>query len=170
MKNNSKNYVIAISLVLLTFVMRLVPHLANFTPLFTIGIFSAVFFKNRLYSILLPIIAMLISDIFLGFYTEVWAIYLSMLVAQWISFDLAKSDKKSLFATANFVAPTIFFILSNFAVWITWYSHDFIGLSECYINALPFYGITVVSTFLYSYLFYGIYKINFKHSLKIQEN
>ncbi|MGC8734097.1 MAG: DUF6580 family putative transport protein [bacterium] len=32
-----------------------------------------------------------------------------------------------------------------------------VGLSECYISALPFYGATLVSTFAFSFLIWGVF-------------
>ena len=46
----------------------------------------------------------------------------------------------------------IFFIVSNFGVWLIGniYTTDLQGLINCYILALPFLGNTILSTILFS--------------------
>jgi hypothetical protein len=152
-----KNIILSIALIAFVIITRLLPHISNFTPIFAIGIFAAYTFKNRWISILLPISAMFLSDIFLGFYSEIWAVYTSMAIAHFTNYKFAQSNKAKNIAISSFVAPTIFFILSNLAVFASWYPHTIVGLSECYISALPFYGATLVSTFAFSFLIWGVF-------------
>ena len=52
----------------------------------------------------------------------------------------------------------LFFLITNFQVWImsSGYSKSLSGILECYTLAIPFFGMTLLSTFFYSYiLFYG---------------
>ena len=53
-----------------------------------------------------------------------------------------------------------FFIITNFAVWAMdgHYPMTLEGLIACYIAAIPFYGNTLLSTALFSALFFGIAK------------
>jgi hypothetical protein len=144
-------------LVIFVIILRLIPHLSNFTPIFAIGIFAAYSFKNKWISIALPLTSMLISDIFLGFYSEIWAVYLSMAIAHLLNFKFAQTAKAKDLAISSFIAPTIFYILSNLVVFVSWYPHNLLGLSECYISAIPFYGASLLATFGYTFLFWGIF-------------
>ena len=62
----------------------------------------------------------------------------------------------------------LFYIITNFGVWSSGvYGYNFEGLISCYTLALPFFGNTLVSTLLFSfiieYLFsFKIFKLNIK--------
>ena len=58
-------YLFCIVLILAGVLFRMVPHAPNFTPMLTIALMSGLYFKN-IFSILLPIGIMLISDLFIG--------------------------------------------------------------------------------------------------------
>ena len=64
-----KREYIVLAFVLLAVVVRLVPHPPNFTPITALALFGATTFKNRILGTLLPLIAMAISDLYLGFYS-----------------------------------------------------------------------------------------------------
>ena len=54
-------------------------------------------------------------------------------------------------------APTLFFLLSNFAVWLGgMYAHTFAGLAQCYTLALPFYRNDLVSTGVTAVALFGL--------------
>ena len=65
---NIKN--ISIILVIIAAVLsRFIPQPPNFTPIIAIGLFSGFYFKkDKKLALLIPLFAMIISDIFLGFY------------------------------------------------------------------------------------------------------
>ena len=59
----------------------------------------------------------------------------------------------------GFAGSLIFFIISNFGVWVLGnpgvldipYERNLNGLIECYILAIPFFGNTFLSTVIFSY-------------------
>ena len=57
-----------------------------------------------------------------------------------------------------FASATSFFLLSNFTVWAgsAMYPHTAAGLGACYAAGLPFYGNDLVSTALFSAVFFGV--------------
>mgnify|MGYP000386149755 CR=1 FL=1 len=76
-----------------------------------------------------------------------------------------KINFKNLFVY-GFVGSLIFFIISNFGVWALGspevrdiaYAKNLNGLVECYILAIPFFGITFLSTLIFAYPAIFIYK------------
>ena len=63
----------------------------------------------------------------------------------------------------------LFFLITNFQVWImsSSYPKSLSGIFECYTLAIPFFGMTLLSTFFFSYvLFYGY---SFLTSIKIHD-
>ena len=62
-------------------------------------------------------------------------------------------------------ASLIFFIFSNFGVWVLGsYGYSYEGLITCYIAAIPFYTNTLLSTIIYSVIIETI--LNFYKSNK----
>ena len=80
-----------IMLILILALARLIPHPVNFTPVIAVAIMSGYFFKNIYLSFATLIISMLIADLFIGFYENMFFVYLSLLL---ISFSFYKLSKK----------------------------------------------------------------------------
>ena len=148
-----------IGLILILALARLIPHPPNFTPVIAVAILSGYFFKNLNFSLIILLIAMLISDLFIGFYENVFFVYASLLLITFIFHKISKKiNFKNLFIF-SFAGSLIFFIISNFGVWILGspgvdnlpYDKNLNGLIECYILAIPFFGNTFLSTVIFSY-------------------
>ena len=159
MKKSNLLLIILVSAIILA--ARLIPHVPNFSPLAAVLLFAGVYAKNKKY-LILPLIALFISDIFLGFYKlEIMlAVYGSLLLIGLIGL-LVKRHKHILnIATASLASALVFFLVTNFAVWYfgTWYSHDLNGLILCYNLAIPFFKNTLISSVLYSSLLFGSYE------------
>ena len=148
--------IFSIGLILLLAFSRLIPHPPNFTPLITVAIMSSYFFKNIYLSFFIILISMVLGDIFIGFYNNMFFVYLSLLLISYIFFKIIKKmNYKNLFVYA-LIGSLIFYLISNFGVWIlgNLYEKNFNGLIECYIMAIPFLKNTIISTIFYSYLIY----------------
>ena len=63
MNNEIHKLVIVVIILGLTF-FRLIPHPPNFTPILAVSIFAGIKFKSNLFSYLIPIIAMFLSDVY----------------------------------------------------------------------------------------------------------
>ena len=155
-----------IGLILILALARLIPHPPNFTPIIAVAIMSGYFFKNINLSFLTLIVAMLVSDLFIGFYENVIFVYASLLLITFVFYKISiKINFKNLFIY-SFAGSLIFFILSNFGVWILGspgvdnlpYDKNLNGLIECYIFAIPFFGNTFLSTLIFAYPGIFIYK------------
>jgi len=155
-----------ISLILILALARLIPHPPNFTPIIAVAIMSGYFFKNINLSFLILIVAMLVSDLFIGFYENVIFVYASLLLITFVFYKISdKINFKNLFIY-SFAGSLIFFIVSNFGVWVLGspgvydiaYEKNLNGLVECYILAIPFFGNTFLSTVIFAYPAIFIYK------------
>ena len=151
MKTNFRN--IAIVLILIGAFMRLIPHPPNFTPILALALFAGTKFKDTRYSFIIPIIAMLISDIFIGFHYGMTLIYLIL-----ISTTIIGRHAKGIFS-AGLASSMLFFIVSNFQVWLVsgMYQKNIFGLIECYAMAIPFFGMTLLSTVIYTYALFSVF-------------
>ena len=106
-----------ISLILLLAFSRLLPHPPNFTPIVAVAIMSGYFFKNIKFSFVVLLIAMLLVDVFLGFYKHMLFVYLSLFLIVFVFFKISyKINFKNLFIF-GFLGSLIFYLVSNFGVW-----------------------------------------------------
>jgi hypothetical protein len=105
-----------------------------------------------------------------GFYPNQMKNYLILLTATLIGVALKGRTYKSLFIGA-IIAPTVFFLLSNFTVWLTQevvYSRDFNGLMTSYTNGLPFYRNALIGTLVFLPLIAFIYNYLAKQRLALK--
>ena len=161
-----KKEIFPISLILILAFARLIPHPPNFTPIIAVAIISGYFFKNINLSLLTLLIAMLISDLFIGFYENMIFVYVSLLLITFVFHKISnKINFKNLFIY-GFAGSLIFFVVSNFGVWALGspgvydiaYEKSLSGLIECYILAIPFFGNTFLSTLIFAYPALFIYR------------
>ena len=161
-----KKEIFPISLILILAFARLIHHPPNFTPIIAVALISGYFFKNINLSLLILLVAMLLSDLFIGFYENMIFVYASLLLITFVFHKISKKiNYKNLFIYC-FAGSLIFFIFSNFGVWALGspgvldvaYERNISGLVECYILAIPFFGNTFLSTLIFAYPGIFIYK------------
>ena len=148
---------------LLLVLSRVVPHPPNFTPILAGIIFLPFIKKDFTFSLIIPIVVMLISDFVIGMHSLMFWTYLPILILSFLAFYFYQDSFRRVINLAIF-SPIVFFILSNFGVWVNSakYSRDFSGLVECYIYAIPFYASSAISCILFSIIFYLIRQLIFK--------
>lgn len=155
-------FIIALFFILVGVSLRLIPHAPNFTPIATIALFAGVYFSKKI-ALLLPVLAMLISDLFIGFYDFklMAAVYGSFILCTIMGFWLKKHKKWNTIAGAALLSSAFFFVITNFAVWAfsSWYAKSFSGLIQCYIMALPFLKNTLLGDLFYTAVFFGAYEL-----------
>jgi len=151
------NILLIIILTLFAVFSRLIPHPPNFTPLLAIALYSGISFKNRSLFII-PLIAMLISDFFLGYHNSIIWVYLSLLIIFYIGYISFRKYSFQNLILLSFVSSVMFFVLSNFGVWIIGYPISLEGIIACYVAAIPFFHNTLFSTLLFSSIFHFSYK------------
>ena len=152
-----------IGLVLLLAFSRFIPHPPNFTPIVAVAIMSGYFFKNIKLSFVVLLIAMLLVDVFIGFYKHMLFVYLSLFLIAFVFFKISdKINFKNLFVF-GFIGSLIFYLVSNFGVWASGvlspitnlpYEKSLNGLISCYFLAIPFFKNTLFSTIVFSYAAY----------------
>jgi hypothetical protein len=149
---------LAISLIIIGILLRFIPHTANFTPVAAIAIFAGVYL-NKKQALIVPLLLMMLSDLFLGMHNVViftWGSFvLVTLLGSW-----AKNHKsfKAIVST-TIVSSVLFYVITNFGVWaMGWYPQDLKGLLDCYILGLPFLRNFGLATFIYTVIFFGAYE------------
>lgn len=159
---NKKNIYLIIALSIVAVLSRLVWHVPNFSPLSSILIFSAFLAPNKKMAIL-PLLALLTSDLILGFYhwSVMLAVYLATALNIIVGYALKKNPRSLNVISAGIFSSISFFLITNLAVWMTsdWYAKDFNSLMYCFTLALPFFKSTLASSILYSSLLFSVYSL-----------
>lgn len=157
--NNLK--MLPVLLVFLGVAMRLLPHPANFAPITAIALFGGMYLPRK-YAFILPIAAVFLSDLWLGFdFGSMWAVYGSFLLSGLIGLYIRKHKSVSTVVLGSVTASVAFFLITNFAVWIgtSMYSKDIAGFINCYVAAIPFYRNTLMGDLFFTGLFVGGYEL-----------
>lgn len=153
------NIITAVLLIVFAAFSRLIPHPANFAPIAAIALFSGVYLDKK-YMFIIPVAAMLLSDIFLGFHSTMIWVYSSFAVIAIIGLWLKSHKTVGYIAATTVVSSIIFFIVTNFGVWATgYYGFTLNGLAECYTMAIPFYRNTLAGDIVYVTAMFGIYEL-----------
>lgn len=156
------NLIIALLFILLGVVFRIIPHVPNFTPIAAVALFGGVYFSKKM-ALVLPIAAMLVSDMFIGFYDLkiMVAVYGSFVLCVVLGFWLKKNKSWGSVLGSSFLTAFIFFFFTNFAVFAfsPWYAKTFSGIIQCYLMALPFFRNTLLGDLFYTSVFFGSYEL-----------
>lgn len=151
---------IAIVFVLIGVSLRLLPHPPNFAPIAGIALFAGVYLSRKT-ALILPLAAMLISDMFIGSYqlSLMFFVYGSFLLTVVLGFWLKKHKSWYSIAGGAVMSAVLFFLLTNFAVWAftPWYAKTLAGLVQCYLMGLPFFKNTLLGDLFYTTVFFGAY-------------
>lgn len=154
-------------LLLVAIMSRLLPHsgLLNFTA---VGGALLYFGARRSWREMAgPLAALMATDYILTTYVYHYSFHWLDYTPTWIWYVAAMALGQILlharttfvrFGAAVVLGPTSFFLISNFAVWVTspMYAHTLAGLSTCYIAALPFYRNDLLSTTLVAGIAFGV--------------
>jgi len=146
---NMKLFYSVATLILIAALGRLIPHWPNFTPILGMAIFAGVAISNRFWSMLIPIAAMVISDLVLGamfgteylFHSTQLVVYGSIvLVAAYGRLFTNASVVKTTFLGGT-VSALAFYLITNTAVWLdgTLYPSTIDGLGMALAAGLQFY-------------------------------
>ena len=146
------------AIILLAVIARLIPHAPNFAPIGGLALFSGINFKKKS-ALLIPLSAMFISDIFLGFHKAIPYVYASFIVIALIG-GLIKNNKWQSLLKASLISSVLFFLITNFGAWATgsMYQKNLSGLMQCYAFGIPFFRNTLISDLFYTFSFFYGYR------------
>lgn len=153
------------ALIGLAIASRLVPHPPNFVFIGALGLFAGCHFRG-IQAWLAPLLALGISDLIghfaglrgMGFYHPgvMLAVYTAVAASGWIGKCLRQRQTFTRVVGGSLACSTLFFLLSNFAVWLSGsYPPGLAGLVGCYSAAIPFYQHTLAGDLFYTALTFG---------------
>lgn len=142
-------------------IIRLLPHPPNFTPIFAMALFGGAYLSKKKMAFILPLAAMLISDLFIGFHSLMLVVYGAIAIITALGFLLKNRVRPSTVIGASLLGSLIFYLISNFAVWAMFdtYPHTIIGLGTSYVAAIPFFKNSLISGLFYSALMFGSFEL-----------
>ena len=166
-KNNKARFYTLATMILAAALSRFMPHPPNFTPIMAMAIFGGAFFTDKKSAFAVPIAAMLLTDIFLGFHSSMWAVYISFGIGVVMGAYFLKQKSFTRITTVSIASAVIFYLLTNFSCWLSFgmYPHTFAGLMQCYFMGLPFlsytpmelFGFSLLSDLFYAYILFGAF-------------
>ncbi len=176
MKINRSFFISLALMVLVSALYRIMPNRPmGFAPQIAIGLFSgALFVHNKKWAFVMPLLSLFISDLlyqalyvkgltdYPGFYDGQLINYLLFAGTAAFGF-LAKNTRILNILGAALAAPTAYFLVSNFLVWVSDRGYGlnrpktFTGLMQCYNDALPFYKNSIMATVVFSAVLFGTY-------------
>ena len=129
-------------------ICRLIPHPPNFSPVTAIALFGGLNFSDKRIAFSIPLIILFLSDLILGISIINLFVYTGFSIIVFLGTKI-KSIKFGNIILSSF----IFFLISNFGVWIIGYPKNIEGLILCYTMAIPFFGYSIAGDLFFGYLF-----------------
>jgi hypothetical protein len=176
-KQNNTLLTSAALLILAAAFTRLIPHAPNFTAVGAIAIFGGSVIKDKKLAFILPLLALLLSDVCLQFFTSTkgfygttqYFVYAAFIIITGLSMLMRRRSVANI-ALAAIWSGVIFFVISNLGVWLSssFYPKSFAGLSACFAAAIPFYKNELFGNFLlnsimgnafYAALMFSVYSV-----------
>jgi len=170
----SRNIVFSFGLlILIAALYRVMPGRPwGFAPQIAMALFAGSVVKDRKYSFALPLFSMFISDLLYhllylsgagiipGFYSGQLTNYILFTLLTVVGFFIKERKPLSILAGA-LIGPTIYFLTSNFLVWISGGGYarpkTWEGMIMCFNDALPFYKTSIAATLFFSAVLFGSY-------------
>ncbi len=155
-------------LIVFALLTRLIPHpdWLNFTA---VGGALLYFGARRPWREMLgPVAALIATDYVLTVFTYHYAFHWQAYVTTWIWYLSVMALGQILLRTRTtflrvaagvILGPTMFWVVSNYAVWAVsggMYPHTLSGLETCFIAGLPFYRNDLISTSIVGGLAFGV--------------
>ena len=155
----SPKFYVVLTMIFAGAVMRLIPHWPNFTPIAAIALFGGTFLKRKDLAFLIPVVAMLLSDLIIGFHSTMFAVYASFIAI--VSLGLFLQSRLTVVNTisASLASSILFYLITNFASWtsgIMPYPMNVAGLMQSYVAGLPFFFNGIIGDLFYNSVLFGV--------------
>lgn len=155
------NRILALVLMILVAAFsRLIPHPWNFTAIGAMALFGGAYFPSKKLSLIIPMAALVLSDLILGFHNMMVFVYAAFLLTVVIGWTLREERSALKIGTLALVTSSIFFLISNLGVWLTqaMYPMTGAGLIQCYVAAIPFFDNQVLGDLFFSTILFSAYE------------
>lgn len=146
-----------VAIVIAVAAFRLVPHPWNVTPVMAMALFGGASLDDRRLAFLIPLGAMLVSDLVLGFHSTMPFVYGALVATVLIGGWLRHHMRPVTVMGSALAGSILFFLVTNFGSWLT---HDMYpltaeGLWAAYVAGIPFFRNMVVGDLVFAALLFG---------------
>lgn len=159
-------------MILIAALSRLIYHIPNVTPLTAVALFGGFYFTQGLAAFFVPLAGLFLSDLFIGFHSQMLTVYSSFILITAIGLILRKRHAKlSAIPLTTVACSLLFFLVTNFGVWL-WdglYPKTLSGLWACYIAGIPFLKSSVLGDLFYVALLFIPFALAEKNYPSLQE-
>ena len=154
---NNKRLILIVGMICAAAVFRLFPHPPNFAPVAAIALFAGAHLADRRLAFLVPLVAMFLSDLVLGFHDAMLVVYVCMCISVAIGVQLRNRISVPSVAIGTLASSVIFFVVTNFGVWLTglMYPLTGAGLIACYVAAIPFFQYSLLGNAVFVLALFG---------------
>jgi hypothetical protein len=153
-----------ISAILIAAFSRFIPHPYNFTAVGAIALFAGATMSNRWLSLIIPMAAMFLTDLFFTFHNTMWATYSAMALTSMIGWAIRDRQNFITIAMGSLVSALLFFFITNAAMWVVgffipdgFYTRDFAGLVNSIVQGIPYMSNTIISQLIYTGILFGAF-------------
>lgn len=149
------------TLIIIAVITRFLPHPANFTAIGAIALFGTARLNDKRLAFILPIAAMLVSDLFIPFGFNP-SVYFSFVLIAILGLSLRNTKNPLAIGAGSLASSLIFYIITNFAVWMgdngVMYSKGIDGLWMSYVSAIPFFWNGLAGDLFFTSILFGAYE------------
>ena len=188
MRNNKTTILVFVLLIIAASLYRVWDNRPfGFAPQIAMALFAGSVIKDKRFSLLVPLLSLLISDVlyhFLsrqglsdltGFYEGQWVNYLLFIAITFIGFFIKRNNIGHIIL-GSVGGAVFFFIASNLFLWIGGgldinnqpYPKTWGGLMSCFAAGLPFFRGSLLATLFFNTIFFGSYYLYNRYVLKVQ--
>jgi hypothetical protein len=150
-----------VAMIVLGACARLAPHPWNFWPLVAMSLFAGAKAQKTGTGFLATLLALILSDAVLGFYSGFWYVYAAALIPVLLGRLIRDRNGAGPIVAAAAASSLSFFLITNFMVWATghMYPHTSAGLAACFTAAIPFFQNQLLGDAFYTTVFFGGYAL-----------
>lgn len=157
-------FIFITSAILLAALSRVFPHFNNFTPIAAMALFGGVYFSDKRLAFILPLLAMILSDIILefttgwGFHNTIVYVYVAFIITSAIGLYVRRNTTVQTVLAASVLSSVLFFIITNFGVWAaSGMAGGATGLGTTYVLGIPFFAPTLLGDVFYNAILFGAF-------------
>jgi hypothetical protein len=150
---------------------RLLPHWPNVSPVAAMALFGGAYFADKRMALIIPFVALFLSDLVLGLHNTMLFVYAGFAMTVAIGMLLKNRVSISNTTFAAVAASVLFFLTTNFGVWLTspLYTKTAEGLMQAYAAGIPFFQNSLLGNLVYTAVIFGGYYLLQKNVAALKE-
>ena len=153
----NRRLALILGMIALTAAARIAPHPINFTPAGALALFAGAHLRDRRLAYAIPLIAMFLGDLVVGFHAVMPVVYACF--AAIVCIGQLIRDRRTFrnVCVAALASSVLFFLVTNFAWWALGgaYPKNLAGLIDCLVAGIPYFRNTLASDALYAAILFG---------------